>query len=140
MGWGLLTAEWAAMVPRPVPGPLKKAFDLLEADVARAWTVGEIAAACGVGSRTLQRQFRRFIGRMPMDVLRDLRLDRARQEMLRAGGRTTVTDVATKSGFNHIGRFAKRYLARYGESPSATLSRNHRVHLGDVQRQPTALA
>ena len=61
-----------------VPGLLKKALDLLEADSARAWTVGEIASACGVGRRTLQRQFRRFIGRMPMEFLRDLRLNKAR--------------------------------------------------------------
>jgi len=128
------------MVPRPVPGPLKKALDLLEADAARAWTVGEIASACGVCRRTLQRQFRQFIGRMPMDFLRDLRLDRARQEMLRAGGRTTVTDVATQSGFNHIGRFAKQYHARYGESPSATLSRNQSVPFRNVQRPAAATA
>lgn len=128
------------MVPRPVPGPLKKALDLLEADAARAWTVGEMASACGVGQRTLQRQFRQFIGRMPMTFLRDLRLDRARQEMLHASVGTTVTDVATRSGFNHIGRFAQQYRVRYGESPSATLSRNQRVPLGDTQRLPTSLA
>ena len=128
------------MVPRPVPGPLKKALDLLEADAARAWTVAEIASACGVARRTLQRQFRQFIGRMPMDFLRDLRLDRVRQEMLHASGHATVTEIATRCGFNHIGRFARQYRVRYGESPSATLSRNQRVPVGDSQRHPAAIA
>ena len=114
------------MAPQLVPGPLKKALDLLEADPARAWTVDEIASACGIARRTLQRQFRRFIGRMPMGFLRALRLGRARQELLRASGGTSVTDIARRSGFNHVGRFATQYRARYGESPSATLCRNQK--------------
>src|SRR6266436_8402022 len=133
-GWRCLR-----MAPQLVPGPLKRALDLLEADPARGWTVDEIASACGVGCRTLQRHFRRFIGRMPMEFLRDLRLGRARQELLRASGRSCVTDIAARSGFNHIGRFATQYRARYGESPSATLSRNQRIAVGRPQRL-TALA
>jgi AraC-like DNA-binding protein/tetratricopeptide (TPR) repeat protein len=127
------------MAPQLVPGPLKRALDLLETDPARGWTVDEIASACGVGRRTLQRHFRRFIGRMPMDFLRDLRLARARQELLRAPGGASVTDIAACSGFTHAGRFATQYRARYGESPSATLSRNQRIAVGRPQRL-TALA
>src|SRR5438876_6187869 len=122
------------MAPQLVPGPLKRALDLLEADPARGWTVDEIASACGVGRRTLQRHFRRFIGRMPMEFLRDLRLGRARQELLRASGRASVTNIAARMGFNHLGRFATQYRARYGESPSATLSRNQRIAVGRPQR------
>ena len=124
------------MAPQLVPGPLKKALDLLEADPARAWTVDEIASACGIARRTLQRQFRRFIGRMPMGFLRDLRLGRARQELLRASGGTSVTDIARRSGFNHVGRFATQYRARYGESPSATLCRNQKKIVGGAGRLP----
>jgi transcriptional regulator GlxA family with amidase domain len=50
------------MAPQHMPGPVKKALDLLQADPAHAWTIGEIALACGAGRRTLQRQFRRFLG------------------------------------------------------------------------------
>jgi len=122
------------MAPQLVPGPLKKALDLLEADPARAWTVDEIASVCGISRRTLQRQFRRFIGRMPMAFLRDLRLGRARQELLRASGGASVTDIARRSGFNHVGRFATQYHARYGESPSATLCRNQKKVVGGAGR------
>jgi AraC-like DNA-binding protein/tetratricopeptide (TPR) repeat protein len=124
------------MAPQLVPGLLKKALDLLEADPARAWTVGEIASACGVGRRTLQRQFRRFVGRMPMEFVRDLRLDRARQELLRGSSRSKVTDIATRCGFNHLGRFAAQYRARYGESPSATLGRQQIILTGSALRLP----
>ncbi|MFJ9009929.1 helix-turn-helix domain-containing protein [Streptomyces canus] len=38
-----------------------------------------------------------------------------------APGTTTVTEVAHVWGFVHLGRFARRYRERYGESPSQTL-------------------
>jgi adenylate cyclase len=128
------------MAPQLVPGPLKRALDLLKADPARGWTVDEIASACGIGRRTLQRHFRCFSGRTPMQFLRDLRLDRARQELLRASGGTSVTDIAARIGFNHLGRFATEYRARYGESPSATLSRHQRVAVGRPQRLTALMA
>jgi adenylate cyclase len=77
---------------------------------------------------------------MPMEFLRDLRLDRARQELLRASGRASVTDIAARSGFDHVGRFATRYRARYWESPSATLSRNRRIPLGGTRRLTALMA
>ena len=72
------------MAAQPVPRHLKKALERLEADPARAWTVSGLASECGVGRRTLQRQFRRFIGKTPMEYVHDLRLDRARREVLGA--------------------------------------------------------
>ena len=121
------------MTPRIVPGLVKKAFGLLEADPAHAWTVGKIAVACGVGRRTLQRQFRRFIGRAPMAFLRDLRLDEARQALLCPSGGVTVTDVAGHCGFKHFGRFAAQDRKRFGEAPSATLRRQQHVLAGNAQ-------
>src|SRR3954466_7948582 len=111
------------MAAQPVPRHLKKALERLEADPARAWTVGGLASECGVGRRTLQRQFRRFIGKTPMEYVHDLRLDRARREVLGASDGATVTDIAVRCGITPLGRFAAQYRKRYGESPSATLRR-----------------
>jgi AraC-like DNA-binding protein/tetratricopeptide (TPR) repeat protein len=111
------------MAAQPMPRHLRKALERLEADPARVWTVRGLASECGVGPRTLQRQFRRFIGQTPMEYLRDLRLDRARGEVFRASGGGTVTDIAVRCGFNHLGRFAARYREHFGETPHATLRR-----------------
>jgi AraC-like DNA-binding protein/tetratricopeptide (TPR) repeat protein len=119
----VLSSVWSCTMPRPLPRDLRKALDLLEAESGRPWNVDDLAAACGVARRTLQKHFRHFLGRTPIELLRELRLDRARQELLRAPPEATVTEVATRSGFTHLGRFATRYRERHGESPSATLGR-----------------
>src|SRR5260221_5028648 len=106
------------------PPQLTKAVDLIDANPARAWTLDELAAACGVARRTLQKQFRRFIGRSPMQYLREVRLEHVRRALLRAPRRASVTEIAEHGGFNHLGRFATWYRDRYGETPSATLQRS----------------
>ncbi|MGY3033018.1 AraC-like DNA-binding protein [Bradyrhizobium sp. USDA 4354] len=115
------------MTPKLIPGLLKKALALVEANPAHAWTVGEMASACGVGQRTLQRQFRCFFDRTPMAYVRDFRLDRARRELLCPSGPVKVTEIAGRCGFNHFGRFAALYRRRFGEAPSATLRRQQNV-------------
>jgi transcriptional regulator GlxA family with amidase domain len=62
-----------------LPRGLKKAIEWLEAEPARPWRVGELAAVCGVAPRTLQKHFRHFVGRAPLAFLRELRFDRAHQ-------------------------------------------------------------
>lgn len=110
-----------------LPRDVKKALELLEADPARAGDVEELAAACGVRRRTLEAHFRRFLGRTPVEVRRDLRLTQARRDFLRASSGASVTEIAVRCGFNHLGRFAALYRARYGESPSSTLRRSQCV-------------
>src|SRR3954447_26424093 len=128
------------MVDKVLPRHLRKAVERLESDPARAWTVGEIAAGSGVTPRTLQRQFRRFLGCLPMRFLRDLRLDRARSEVLRATAGTGVTEIAVRCGFNHFGRFAAQYRQRYGESPSATLRKREQATTVSNARLPSTPA
>jgi TolB-like protein/methylphosphotriester-DNA--protein-cysteine methyltransferase len=71
--------------------------------------------------RSLEKRFRRFLGRSPVQLLHDLRFDLARKELLRAEPEARVTDIAMRCGFHHLGRFAAAYAKRYGEAPSATL-------------------
>ena len=113
-------------------------MDLLTADPARERSVGELAAACGVASRTLQKHFKRFLGRTPREVLRDLRLERVRHELLRTWPVTSVTESATRWGISHLGRFAADYSRRYGETPSAT-SRRRRQAIDCQEPAPTIL-
>lgn len=111
------------MDPGLRPRGLKKAIEMIERDVARPWTVDELASSCGLARRTLQAHFRRFVGVRPLEFLRGARLAETRRQLVRAEPTATVTGVAIACGFTHLGRFAGWYRRRYGESPSATLER-----------------
>jgi AraC-like DNA-binding protein/tetratricopeptide (TPR) repeat protein len=124
------------MVREPLPRALKKAIEWLEAEPARPWRVAELAALCGIAPRTLQKHFRQFVGRAPLAFLHALRLDRAHQELLRGSQHASITEIATRFGFAHLGRFAIQYRRRYGESPSATLRRSLRVSTASMAQLP----
>ena len=112
---------------QPLPRDVKKALELLEADPAREGGIDDLAAACGVGRRSLEKHFRRFLHRTLGEARRNLRLERARRDLLRALPGADVTEIALRCGFNHLGRFAALYRVRYGERPSATLRRSRRI-------------
>ena len=73
-------------VPSTRPTRKKLAIALLQAEPARDWTIESLASSCGVAHRTLQKHFRRFIGRSPIEFLRDLRLDQVRRNLLERTG------------------------------------------------------
>jgi AraC-like DNA-binding protein len=54
-----------------------------------------------------------------MRYLRQVRLDRAHDDLTRAHG--SVADTAYHWGFTNLGRFARAYRDRFGEFPAATL-------------------
>jgi AraC-like DNA-binding protein len=82
-------------------------------------TVERLAAVACVSTRALFLAFRSYVGMAPMSYVRDVRLDRARCE-LRAPGAESVTDIAERCGFSHMGRFALAYRRKFGEAPSVT--------------------
>ncbi len=116
-----LHADQAASMPKTV----RRAIDLIEGHAAEALTVEDLAEAVGVGVRALQGGFRRHLDTTPMAYLREVRLARVHDELRAAdpSAVTTVTEVASRWGFWHPGRFAAAYRQRYGETPSATLQR-----------------
>jgi AraC-like DNA-binding protein len=104
------------------PRPVKRALDAMHAEPWQPFTVVDLARVAGVSVRVLQESFRQYVGMSPLAYLRRLRLDGAHTELSRADPwDLSVTDVAYRWGFTHLGRFAGAYRSRYGESPSQTL-------------------
>jgi AraC-like DNA-binding protein len=101
---------------------VQQVIDHIESHAAEPIEVRDLAAVCGFSVRALQVAFQRSLGMSPMAYLRDVRLSRARDQLLRApAGSTTVTHVAHDWGFVNPGRFASSYRAKFGEMPSETL-------------------
>ena len=101
----------------------RAAKDFIEMHLAERFTVGDIAEAAGVSERTLQAAFRSELSTTPMAYVKDRRLERARADLADAAPAdyVSVTAIATRWGFGHLGRFATEYRDRFGESPSHTL-------------------
>ncbi|NML27509.1 AraC family transcriptional regulator [Zoogloea dura] len=102
------------------PYYVKRAEEYIRAHLNEPLSIEMLAEHTGVSVRTLFSGFRNFRGASPMTYLRNLRLDKVRQE-LASREHASVTDVAFRWGFSHLGRFAQEYKRRFGESPSATL-------------------
>ncbi|MCI3271839.1 AraC family transcriptional regulator [Streptomyces cylindrosporus] len=104
------------------PGPVKRAVEAMHSMPQHPFTVGELATLAGVSTRRLQEAFQQYVGMAPLAYLTDIRLTRAHDELRRGGsGEVNVSAVAHRWGFGHLGRFAARYRARFGELPSQTL-------------------
>jgi transcriptional regulator GlxA family with amidase domain len=83
-----------------------------------------MAEYAGVSSRSLFTGFRRYRNTSPMTYLKEIRLRRVNEELQRlSSGSDTVTAVAFRWGFSHLGHFTTDYKRRFGESPSETLAR-----------------
>lgn len=84
-----------------------------------------LAATLGVSERWIRTAFDDRLGVSPARYFHLRALQAARRELLRtAPGEVTVTDVAMRWGFWHLGRFAGSYLSVFGEPPSSTLRRD----------------
>ncbi|WP_309248526.1 AraC family transcriptional regulator [Streptomyces sp. MNP-20] len=106
------------------PAPVKRVTDAVHARPEHPFTTAALAAEGRVGVRWLQEAFRRYVGMSPMAYVRDVRLGRVREELLASGScERSVSEVAHRWGFTHLGRFAEQYRARFGELPSQTLRR-----------------
>jgi transcriptional regulator GlxA family with amidase domain len=63
------------------------------------------------------------VGMSPTAYVRAVRLDRVHADLLCPAGTGSVSDVAMKWGFFHLGRFAQQYRDRFGVLPSQTVRR-----------------
>jgi AraC-like DNA-binding protein len=101
------------------------ATDFIEAHLGERLTMQMIARSVHMSVRSIQQAFHDELGVSPIAYIRERRLTRAREELTDAlpTDGVTVTAVANRWGFTHLGSFSVEYRKRWGESPSETLRR-----------------
>lgn len=116
--------ELCAEGPSLAPAFVKRVERYIEDHAHEAISIVDMAEYAGVSSRSLFTGFRRYRNTSPMLYLKEIRLRRVNEELrgLRSGSET-VTAVAFRWGFSHLGHFTTDYKRRFGESPSETLAR-----------------
>jgi len=102
---------------------VRRAESFMKEHAHEPLTVADVARELGVSVPGLQVGFQSCRNYTPTAFLRSVRLHRARQGLLDADAGTTVTDVAIRNGFFHLGRFSAHYKSCFAESPMQTLAR-----------------
>lgn len=120
------TALTVSYQPGPgwvAPDAVRRAAAYIHAHADQPVDLQRIAAAAGVGGRSLQYAFRRTFDATPMEYLRRVRLERADQELRAAdpGGGLTVAAVARRWGWAKPSHFTAAYRRRFGMLPSRAL-------------------
>ncbi|WP_168189625.1 helix-turn-helix domain-containing protein [Limnobaculum zhutongyuii] len=85
--------------------------------------LSDLAKATGYTLRALEFIFKNSVGMSPKNWFVNMRMNGALRDLMEAKPNTTVSDVATRWGFQHLARFSAQYRDMFGELPSKTLSR-----------------
>ncbi|WP_296377309.1 AraC family transcriptional regulator [Pseudonocardia sp.] len=123
----LQPSNYRSQLVRPTGSPTKRVIrntlDYIETHLSERITMTDLAVNAHMSIRAIQQGFHDELGTSPMLYLRDRRLERARGDLTDAvpSDGVTVTEIAQRWGFNHLGSFAVLYRKRWGESPSETL-------------------
>lgn len=103
-----------AAVSDPV---IYRALSLMHADVAKGWTVAELAHRVGLSRSGFAARFTTLVGEPPLQYLARWRLARA-AELLRDTD-DGVVEIATRIGYQSVPSFSRTFKRSHGLSPAA---------------------
>lgn len=107
-----------------LPAKYRRAYRYIIDNIAHsALTTREVAAYIDVTERALQMVFKRSLGMSPGALIRQLRLDGIRGELLDdSRPSTSVLDTANRWGVTSRSALIKSYRKQFNESPSETIN------------------
>jgi AraC family ethanolamine operon transcriptional activator len=108
---------------------IRRAEEFLQGNDSPAVRIDDLCVAACTSLSRLERAFRESFGVSPRRFLTMRRLAEVRSELLRGAPDASVTEIATRWGFFHLGQFSKEYRALYAERPSDTLRASRGVVL-----------
>lgn len=117
----LIEAE-TRRIERAPPKAIRRVEEYLHEHADQAIRLEQLAEVAQMSVRSLHAGFQEHCGISPMQYLKQIRLERARLDLSEAEA-GSITDVALRWGFMHLGRFSMEYKRRFGESPSQTFKR-----------------
>jgi len=105
--------------------------EVLAEELGRPLRMPDLCELIVISDRTLRSCCAEFLGMSPIRYVLLRRLREVRRR-LRDGDPDVVhiAEVAHRFGFTQLGRFAGRYRAMFGETPSATLQRAPGIRFG----------
>jgi AraC-like DNA-binding protein len=99
----------------------KQAQEYIEENFRDTICIEDLCRITGVGVRTLQRCFKAYFELTVTEYLKNVRLHSAHRELLDTHhSLDTISNIALRNGFSHIGRFSVEYHERFNETPKMT--------------------
>ena len=111
---GQVEMGWLGALAEPRLG---RALRAIHGDVARAWTVAQLAGIAGMSRAAFSAEFARRIGQPPLSYVRAWRLTIARAALNRDGA--TVGQVARAVGYTSQSAFGHAFRRAFGGPPKA---------------------
>ncbi|MDC4987879.1 AraC family transcriptional regulator [Acinetobacter baumannii] len=105
------------------PKFIERAEQYMQENIRNSPTLAEVSQTLGISIRSLSNGFKKYRQSSPAQVMRNMRMSLARQELLEASPEQTVTEIALACGYLNLGDFARNYYRKYGELPSKTLKK-----------------
>jgi AraC-like DNA-binding protein len=116
---------YVSRMSTPVPLPrwgrplrdarVEKALELLNADIAKRWTVDLLARAVGLSRPAFARQFLRVLGLSPMRYLTQKRMQLAASILL--GSDAALAEIASRVGYRSEFAFNRAFKRHYQVPP-----------------------
>lgn len=101
----------------PAPrDPITEAMRLIEANPSASWTVEKLARSVGMGRSNFAAHFTQQVGRAPMEVVAECRMDHA-ATLLRQG-KLKVAEISEMAGYGSEAAFSRRFTRHFGITPS----------------------
>ena len=101
---------------------LQRLQEVIEANMENeAFSVDELALQARVSKRQLQRKVKALTDLSPIQCVRSMRLQRARQLLEKGAG--NVTEVCFRVGYGDVSAFSKAFSEAFGQPPSAFIAR-----------------
>lgn len=113
----LLTTAMRSPAPRAEPGWVARVVDRLEADLAQAPGLTELARDCGLHPSHLARVFKQARGETVGDYVRRRRVELAEQALIRSD--LPLAEIAAQAGFADQAHFTRVFSAHFGVAPGA---------------------
>lgn len=113
----LLSTAMRSPAPRAEPAWVARVIDRIEANLAEAASLTELARDCGLHPSHLARVFKQARGETVGDYVRRRRVEQAELEL--RGGELPLAEIAANAGFADQAHFTRVFRAHFGVAPGA---------------------
>ena len=111
----LRSRNLGATLPQSSNAKLQEAVIFMHRNNSGLLKICDVAKACNVTIRTLQRLFKAYLNKTPAEYLSEIRLSDFIPQYLNFDGK--IRDLAVRCGFSDVGQLNRLFKKRYGYSP-----------------------